>query len=86
MILGKDLNAFARSNGSAQARKPRGLLKYRFATYELDTQQRLLYCHGSLVDLAPKAIDLLCVLVENGGGVVSKEEISELVWKDTYID
>jgi len=61
-------------------------LKHRFANFELDSRQRLLYCQGSLVDLAPKAIDLLCVLVENDGRVVSKEEISELVWKDVYID
>ena len=36
--------------------------------------------------LAPKAFDLLLVLVANSGRVLSKEELMKLVWPDSFVE
>ncbi|HEU4389718.1 MAG TPA: winged helix-turn-helix domain-containing protein [Blastocatellia bacterium] len=41
---------------------------------------------GEVVPLAPKTIDLLVVLVENGGHVVSKDRLMKSVWPDTFVE
>ena len=47
---------------------------YEFGAYRIDAQDHLLLREGEVVPLAPKAFDLLLVLVESSGRVISKEE------------
>jgi DNA-binding winged helix-turn-helix (wHTH) protein len=41
---------------------------------------------SDLVDLAPKALEVLSVLVTNAGAVVCKDDLLSLVWPDTVVE
>ena len=53
---------------------------YRFGPFALDVADRSLKRQGTPIPLTPKTFDLLVVLVQNAGRVVSKGEILEKVW------
>lgn len=59
---------------------------HRFGPFEYDPQQRLLFRAGETVQLEPKAIDTLHVLIERRGRVVEKAELMKLVWPDTVVE
>jgi DNA-binding winged helix-turn-helix (wHTH) protein/TolB-like protein/Tfp pilus assembly protein PilF len=59
---------------------------YEFGPYVLDRPRRLLLRAGAVVGLTPKAFDLLSLLVENGGRVVSKEALMSALWPDTVVE
>lgn len=59
---------------------------YKFGLFYLDSDRRALFRKGRPVALPPKALDLLTILVENGGRVVAKEELLEKVWPDTFVE
>src|SRR5262245_5233081 len=59
---------------------------YEFGAFHLDAQEHLLLREGEVVPLAPKAIDLLVVLIENSGHVLSKEELMRRVWPDSFVE
>src|SRR5262245_12845451 len=60
--------------------------RYRFGPFELDAHDRLLTTHGDVVPLTPKALDTLLILVELGGHVVTKDELIERVWPDSFVE
>jgi DNA-binding winged helix-turn-helix (wHTH) protein len=57
-----------------------------FGHWRLDAAQRLLFHHGAHVPLQPKAFELLLALVERRGELVSKEELMQRVWPDTFVE
>jgi DNA-binding winged helix-turn-helix (wHTH) protein/TolB-like protein/Flp pilus assembly protein TadD len=59
---------------------------YEFGAYRLDARDHLLLREGEVVPLAPKALDLLLVLVEKSGRVLSKEELMKLVWPESFVE
>ncbi len=59
---------------------------YRFGPFQLDTTRRLLWREGESVSLTPKALDLLCVLVEDRGRLIEKEDLIRRVWQDAIIE
>lgn len=59
---------------------------YEFGPYVLDRPRRLLTREGAPVGVTPKAFDLLALLVENGGRVVSKETLMDALWPDTEVE
>lgn len=59
---------------------------YRFGRFEIDVGDRLLLCDGKTVPLTPKIFDTLLLLIENNGHTLSKNEIMEKVWSDTYVE
>ena len=59
---------------------------YRFGRFELDADLLVLYWNGEVVPLKPKALETLLVLVQNEGTVVSKDELLEEVWPDTFVE
>jgi TolB-like protein/DNA-binding winged helix-turn-helix (wHTH) protein/tetratricopeptide (TPR) repeat protein len=59
---------------------------YRFGRFEIDPGERLLLCDGEIVPLTPKIFDTLLLLVENNGHTLSKNEIMEKVWADTFVE
>jgi len=59
---------------------------YLFGQYRLDTHERILVAGGQTVPLSPKAIETLIALVRGRGRVVTKEELLQTVWPDTFIE
>ena len=57
-----------------------------FGRFSLDTRNRFLLCDEVSVQLPLKSIELLCLLVENAGRVVTKEEIWQRVWPDAFVE
>lgn len=41
---------------------------------------------NAVVDVTPKALEILCVLVKNRGRVVSKEELLRIVWVGSFVE
>ncbi len=58
---------------------------YRFADYELDTARHQLRRAGEPVHVEPRALYLLCHLVENRDRVVPKHELLDEVWGDRFV-
>lgn len=60
--------------------------KLGFGDFRLDTGTRTVWYKEEAVDLPLKAIDLLCLLVEKRGDVVTKAEIWKNVWNDAFVE
>ena len=52
----------------------------------LDAMSRSLFRDGQPVPLTPKAIEILHVLLQAGGSVVTKEALLEEVWPGTFVE
>ncbi len=59
---------------------------YDFDRFRIDATERVLLSDGEIVTLTQKAFDVLLALVERRGQIVSKEELMELVWPDTFVE
>jgi len=64
--------------------EPKGL--YEFADFRLDPAQHLLLRHGKPVPLTPKAFELLMVLVQSGGRLLTKDDLMKTVWPDSFVE
>ncbi len=59
---------------------------YKFGEFWLDVTDRTLWRERSKVSLSLKAIEMLILLVENQGRTVTKAEILEKLWNNTYVE
>lgn len=59
---------------------------YEFGRFRFDPVDRLLLCAGSPVSLAPKAFEVLHVLVQNGSRLTTKDELMRRVWPDSFVE
>jgi TolB-like protein/Tfp pilus assembly protein PilF len=59
---------------------------YEFGPFRVDARERRLLREGVVVPLTPKVFDILLVLVENGGHLLSKDEVIKIVWPDTAVE
>jgi DNA-binding winged helix-turn-helix (wHTH) protein/TolB-like protein len=59
---------------------------YRFGEFRLYPEEKVLFRGDQVADVTPKAVDVLSVLVENAGEIVSKEEIIRRVWPDSFVE
>ena len=59
---------------------------YRFGAFQLDPSERCLLRERQPVSLPPKAFDTLCVLVENSGRLVTKAQLLDKIWPETYVE
>lgn len=59
---------------------------YEFADCRFDGKKGKLWQNGKLILLSPKASEVLALLLEQNGAFVSKEEIFEKVWTDTFVE
>ena len=57
-----------------------------FDAFHLDSARRLLRRGDEVIALAPKAFDVLLLLVEAGGRVVSKQELLDRVWSGLFVE
>jgi Tol biopolymer transport system component/DNA-binding winged helix-turn-helix (wHTH) protein len=62
------------------------LRTYQFGPFRLIPQRRLLISNGKPVDIGQKSLELLVILVEQAGQVVSKKELMERLWPDTFVE
>jgi DNA-binding winged helix-turn-helix (wHTH) protein len=58
---------------------------YQFGDFTLDCRRRQLLRDGQPVHLSPKAYELLQTLVEAAPGAMSKAELQERIWPDTFV-
>lgn len=65
-------------NGDSQLRE--------FGRFRLDTTKCVLWCEDEPVNLPLKEIELLCVLTESAGQVITKDEIIDRVWTDSFVE
>src|SRR5437762_6223264 len=59
---------------------------YRFGQFVLDSRKRTLSRADSPVSLTPKAFDVLLFLAQNPNRLVTKEELLQAVWGDTFVE
>ena len=58
---------------------------FSFDAYTLDTGTRELRRGSELVSLEPQVFDLLVLLIDNRGRVVSKDDIMASVWEGRIV-
>ena len=61
-------------------------LLYEFGRFRLDPGQRLLLHEGRPVSLTPKAFELLTILLENSGLLLTKDELIRRLWPDSFVE
>jgi TolB-like protein/Tfp pilus assembly protein PilF len=59
---------------------------YEFGPFRVDARERQLLRDGEVVPLRPKVFDVLLVLVQNSGHILSKDEVMKLIWPDTAVE
>jgi DNA-binding winged helix-turn-helix (wHTH) protein/TolB-like protein/Flp pilus assembly protein TadD len=59
---------------------------YEFGPFVLDTAQHLLSRQGDPVPLTPKTYDMLLVLVENNGRMLTKDELMKALWPNSFVE
>ena len=59
---------------------------YHFGQFVLDPGRRMLSRADSPVSLTPKAFDVLFFLAQNPNRLVTKEELLQAVWGDTFVE
>jgi DNA-binding winged helix-turn-helix (wHTH) protein/tetratricopeptide (TPR) repeat protein len=58
----------------------------RFANYDVDPVTRSLRRDGERIPLNRRSFDVLLLLLQHPGEVVSREELIKQVWPDTFVD
>lgn len=59
---------------------------YAFGNFRLDATERALYRQSAPVALTPKAVDTLLALIRRAGHIVSKEDLMQQVWPDSFVE
>lgn len=66
---------------------PPSNVRYRFGPFEVHLRARQLYKHGTRLKLRPQAFQILQLLLERAGDVVTREELRQHVWSsETFVD
>ncbi len=59
---------------------------YSFGPFRIDPRRRTLWREGKIVSLAPKAFEMLLLLVENEGRVLEKQELMGHLWPGSIVE
>lgn len=59
---------------------------YEFGPFCLDPVKRVLLRDGAPVPLTPKAFDTLLVLVQSNGRPLSRDDLMQAVWPDSFVE
>ncbi len=57
-----------------------------FGNFEFDDRRRRLRAGGQAVRLGGQALDVLCLLLEKPGELITREEIERRLWPDRTVD
>ena len=60
--------------------------RYEFGDFRLDSENPSLWRDQRLVSLPPKALEMLLLLVHRRDSIVSREELLNTVWRDTFVE
>lgn len=59
---------------------------WQFDEFRLDVRRKVLWHGETTVAMPPKQLDILSMLVRNDGGLVTKDEIIDEIWKDSFVE
>ncbi|PYV32372.1 MAG: hypothetical protein DMG22_13550, partial [Acidobacteria bacterium] len=59
---------------------------YIFGPFSLDAQRRVLTRANERIEVSVKALEVLLVLVQKSGAVVTKDELLAAVWGHTHVE
>ncbi len=59
---------------------------YEFGDFQLNLEQKSLQRNGRTVPIQPKVFDMLVVLAEKQGEIVSRDDLMKAVWRDTFVE
>jgi DNA-binding winged helix-turn-helix (wHTH) protein/tetratricopeptide (TPR) repeat protein len=59
---------------------------YEFGKFRCDPREHLLLCGGKPVSLAPKSFEVLVALIQSNGRLLTKEELMQQVWPDSFVE
>ena len=59
---------------------------YEFGPFRIETGKRVLLRHDVPVPLAPKAFDMLLVMVQHHGQVLDKDKLMDLLWPESDVE
>jgi DNA-binding winged helix-turn-helix (wHTH) protein/TolB-like protein len=59
---------------------------YEFGRFRINVEERVLLRDADVVPLTPKVFEILLTLVENGGHVISKDDLMKRVWPDSFVE
>jgi DNA-binding winged helix-turn-helix (wHTH) protein len=60
--------------------------KIRFGVYELDRESMQLRKHGVVLRLQEQPFRVLAMLTERPGEVITREQLQEQIWGNTFVD
>jgi DNA-binding winged helix-turn-helix (wHTH) protein len=76
IISQQNLTASNSRNGSS----------YEFEDFRLDARHLMLYRNSETISLKPKVVETLVALVERQGEVISKDELMNRLWADSFVE
>jgi DNA-binding winged helix-turn-helix (wHTH) protein/tetratricopeptide (TPR) repeat protein len=59
---------------------------YEFGVFTLEASERRLSRNGQTIPLEPKAHDVLLALLRRAGRLVTKRDLLELVWRESFVE
>jgi TolB-like protein/DNA-binding winged helix-turn-helix (wHTH) protein/Flp pilus assembly protein TadD len=59
---------------------------YQFGEFHADVQSRVLRRGEEPIALTPKAFDVLLLLIEHSGAVVTKDDLMHTIWPDSFVE
>lgn len=59
---------------------------FEFGEFRVDTRRRILLKNSEMVALSPRNFELLVVMIENEGRILSHDELLDKVWEGTFVE
>ncbi len=59
---------------------------YEFGEYRLNAAEKLLISDSTRISLTPKVFEMLSVFLESDGKLVSKDDLMDKVWADSFVE
>lgn len=76
----------SKENPKTLASTPISNRVYYFGSFCLNEAEQQLLRNGEPIRLSPKAFDVLLVLIQNRGSLVTKDRLLEEVWPDVFVE
>jgi eukaryotic-like serine/threonine-protein kinase len=70
----------------AASAEPKTRQLYEFGPFRLDAQKDVLLRQDEIVSIAPKAFQILLLLVRHNNQVVTKDDLMKIIWPDTFVE
>lgn len=59
---------------------------YDFGDFRLDLAEKILVRSGKPIPITPKVYQTLCVLLEDAGRLIEKDELMRRIWQDRFVE